>query len=142
MSVSFKLYLNFKWNNNLSIYIFTYFNFFFLVSSKNVQTLKVGTKETPKKDVLCRQLKIEKKCRLQVEKSVLALSNQLTEYGSSENFTKLCEKHFSPSILTDVKSYTNCKTRNPHGYRYTNGIKQPALTWYFLGSSVQGPLWK
>lgn len=53
----------------------------------------------------------------------MTLSNQLTEYGSTENFTKLYEKHFSPIILNVVKSYTNCKTRNPHGYRYTNDMK-------------------
>lgn len=96
------------------------FNFSVLVSSKNVQDLKVRTKETPKKDVFCEQLKIEKE---KAKKSVMALSNQLNEYGSSKNFSKLCEKHLSPSILSVVKSYSNCKTRNPHGYRYINNMQ-------------------
>lgn len=76
------------------------------------------------------QLKKEKEARLKAEKIVINLSNQLTEFGTVEKFLSLCEKHLSPNVLTIVKSHMMCKTRNPHGYRYTNNMKQLALTIY------------
>lgn len=86
--------------------------------------------------MLRHQLKIEKEARLKAEKTILGLSNQLAEFNTVDNFLSLCEQHLSPSVLTIVKSHMLCKTRNPHGYRYTNDMKQLALTIYFLGPSV------
>lgn len=94
------------------------------------------SEKTPRKVFLRQQLKIEKEARLKAEKTILALSNQLSEFNTVENLLSLCEQHLSPAVLTIVKSNLMCKTRNPHGYRYTNDMKQLALTIYFLGPSV------
>lgn len=107
-----------------------------LGSSKSCQTLKALSEKTPRKVLLRQQLKTEKEARLKAEKTILGLSHQLTEFNTVDNFLSLCEQHLSPSVLTIVKSHMMCKTRNPHGYRYTNDMKQLALTIYFLGPSV------
>ncbi|KAE9524069.1 hypothetical protein AGLY_015550 [Aphis glycines] len=105
-------------------------------SSTGCQTLKSWSEKTPRKVLLRQQLKIEKEARLKAEKTILALSNQLSEFNTVENLLSLCEQHLSPAVLTIVKSNLMRKTRNPHGYRYTNDMKQLALTIYFLGQSV------
>jgi len=80
------------------------------------------------------QLKNKKEARLNAKKTILGLSIQLNEFNSVDNFLLLYEK--PPSVLTIVKSHLMCKTRNPHGYRYTNDMKQLALIIYFLGPAV------
>jgi len=79
---------------------------------------------------------MEKEARLKAEKTVLVLSNELAEFNTVENLLSLCEQHCSPAILTIMKSHMMSKTRYPHGYRYTNDMKQLALTIYFLGPPV------
>lgn len=82
------------------------------------------------------QLKSEKEARLTAEKTIVSMSNQLTEYGTVDNFLSLCEKYLSPSILTIVKSYMMSKGRNSYGFRYNNDMKQLASTIYSLGPAV------
>lgn len=85
------------------------------------------------------KLKLEKEKRQQAENTIVLLSNQLAEFYTVENCLKLCVKYFDPGVLTIIKSHILQKTRNPHGYRYTNEIKQFALTIHFLGPAVYLP---
>jgi len=43
---------------------------------------------------------------------------------------------FSPSLFTIVQSYIRCQKKHPNGYRYSDELKQFALTIYFLGPAV------
>lgn len=100
--------------------------------SINCQKLKVLTDKTPRKVTLCARLQQEKEARLKAEKSVLTLTNQLTEYNTVEKFLTSCENHLSSDVLTTVKSHKMSKTRNPHSYRYTNDMKLFCVNYIFL----------
>lgn len=86
--------------------------------------------------LLCAKLKQEKETCIIAGKTFSSLSNQLAEYGTVDNFFSLYKKHLAPSELTIVNSYMMTKTKTSHGLRYSNDMKQLALTIYFLGPAA------
>jgi len=80
--------------------------------------------------------KLEKKVRIEAQKTIATLSQKLADINNEENYMQQCEQFLSPSLLTIVKSHIRCQKKRPNGYRYSDELKQFALTIYFLGPAV------
>ncbi|KAL4104785.1 hypothetical protein QTP88_020061 [Uroleucon formosanum] len=105
-------------------------------SSVAVQTLKSWSDDTPRKQSLKSKYKLEKKARIEAQKTIATLIQKLVDINNEENYMQQCEKFLSPSLLTIVKSHIRCQKKRPNGYRYSDELKQFALTIYFLGPAV------
>lgn len=91
---------------------------------------------TPRKQKLAMEIQSGKKEIKNLKKTVVSLSQQLSNYDTVQNYLRLSEKYLSPGLFTVVKSHINLKTKQKEGYRYSNEIKQLALNIYFLGPRV------
>ena len=102
-----------------------------LASSVAVQTLKSWSDDTPRKQSLKSKYKLEKKARIEAQKNIATLRQKLADINNEENYMQQCEKFLSPSLLTIVKSHIRCQKKCPNGHRYSDELKQFALTIYF-----------
>jgi len=100
-------------------------------SSQTTQQLSVNTPRKKKLKTEVSQLKA--KCA-KLEKQVEALSVKVAEsINSVDHFKEMCDVHLPPNLSMIIVNFVNLTKKNPHGYRYTNEIKQLALTIYFFG---------
>lgn len=91
---------------------------------------------TPRKERLESKLKTANQKIRELEKTVLNLSQQLTDTESVDHLLKISKLHLQPSLFTVVKSQINLINKKKQGFRYDNEIKQLALNIYFLGPRV------
>lgn len=55
---------------------------------------------------------------------------------SVDLFNRVVEAHLPPNLSMVIKQYVQMSKRKPQGMRYSNQIKQLALTIYFFGPQV------
>jgi len=72
----------------------------------------------------------------ELENDVNRLTVCLQHADNIENVLQLFEKYISHSLFIVVKNNVLNKDKTPKGRRFSNEIKQFALTIYFLGPSL------
>lgn len=110
------------------------------VNSKQlgVFTLSVNTPRKRKFRVEVRELitkcdKLEQKVEY-LSQELVKKSSDINDFVTSvEHFYEVCDKHLPPNLSMVVKHYVQMSKRKPQGIRYSNTIKQLALTIYFYG---------
>jgi len=101
------------------------------ISSQTTQKLSVNT---PRKKKLKTEVSLLKAKCANLEKQVETLSLKVVEsIHSVDHFKEVCDAHLPPNLSMIIKSFVNLAKKNPHGYRYSNEVKQLALTIYFFG---------
>ncbi|KAE9543781.1 hypothetical protein AGLY_002011 [Aphis glycines] len=105
-----------------------------LESSTSTQSAQLLSVNTPRKSLLKTKVnELEKKCRM-LEGNVNLMSNKFLQVMTSkDHFYEVCDIHLPPNPSMIVKSYCRIASRHPQGFRYTNQLKQLALTIYFYG---------
>lgn len=66
----------------------------------------------------------------------MALTSQLLENNTTERLLELSKKHLTLSLFLFVKRHFSLKNKYKQGFRYSDELKQLALTVYFLGPRV------
>jgi len=92
--------------------------------------------KTPRKETLRKKLAEAHTTIKELESDVNRLTVCLQQSDTIDNVLQLVEKYISPSLFIVVKNNVLNKDKNPKGRRFSNEIKQFALTIYFLGPSV------
>jgi len=92
--------------------------------------------KTPRKETLRKKLAVARATIHELRNNVNHLEVCLKQTDTVENVLRLVEKYISPSLFIVVKNNVLNKCKNPKGRRFSNEIKQFALTVYFLGPSV------
>lgn len=92
--------------------------------------------KTPRKETLRKKLAEAHTTIKKLENDVIRLSVSLEQSDTIENVLQLVKKYISPSLFIVVKNNVLNKDKKPKGRRFSNEIKQFALTIYFLGPSV------
>lgn len=113
------------------------------LSNAGVQTSKYLFANTQRKlrlqERLNEKIKLRKESEAR-EKGLLTkiteLSLQLAERYSTDNCLKVSKENLTPTLFMLVDSQMKSKTKKQGGQRYLNGIKQFALSFYFLGPKV------
>ncbi|XP_025200163.1 uncharacterized protein LOC112598051 [Melanaphis sacchari] len=77
----------------------------------------------------------ETKRRKELE-SVMSSNPELAEDYSIMTCLKVVEKYCSPTVRLIVKSQIDYKNRKSKGYRYSNDIKQLALSIFFISAKL------
>lgn len=93
------------------------------------------TDRTPRKMKLRKQLFAEAKRRKELE-SAMSSNPELAEDYSIMMCLKVIEKYCSPTVRLIVKSQIDNKNRKSKGYRYSNDIKQLALSIFFISPKL------
>jgi len=122
-------------------------------TSMDIETSVIGTQtpsylssETPQKVALQEKLKESERVQAELKQIIINLNRQIANEPNNklENCLETCKEHLSPTLFMIVKSQIKNKERIYVGFRYSNEIKQLALSIYFLGPRVynllQGPL--
>lgn len=96
---------------------------------------------TPRKQKYRAQLQNIKNKYEQLEQKVEILSQKLQKKNEIDVtlvdlFNRVVEAQLPPNLSMVVKQYVQMGKRKPQGMRYSNQIKQLALTIYFFGSRV------
>lgn len=105
-------------------------------ASTGSQTPGYLSLKTPRKETLRKKLSKAHTTIKELENDVNRLTVCLQHADTIENVLQLVEKYISPSLFIVVKNNVLNKDKTPKGRRFSNEIKQFALTIYFLGPSV------
>lgn len=97
-----------------------------ITSDSSNQTPGYLSANTTRKQKLAMEIKSGKQEIKNLKKTIVSLSQQLSNYDTVEHFLRLSEKYLSPGLFTIVKSQINLKQKQKQkeGYRYNNEIKQ------------------
>jgi len=106
------------------------------ISTQTTQVLFVSTPRKRKLKVEVRELRT--RCN-KLEQKVEYLSQEIAKKSSEihnvvtsvDHFYEVCDTHLPPNLSIVVKNYVQMSKRKPQGIRYSNTIKQLALTIYF-----------
>jgi len=94
-------------------------------SDSSNQILRYLSANTPRKQKMAiEMIKSGKQEIKNLNKDIVSLSQQLSNYDTEEHFLRLSEKYLSPGLCSIVKSQINLKEKQKEGYRYNNEIKQ------------------
>ncbi|KAL4148350.1 hypothetical protein QTP88_002614 [Uroleucon formosanum] len=107
------------------------------ISVIGIQTPSYLSSKTPRK--VSFQKKLKESERVQAElKQIINLNRQIANEPNNKLDTCLetCKEYLSPTLFMIVKSQIKNKERHFRGFRYSNEIKQLALSIYFLGPRV------
>ncbi|CAI6353718.1 unnamed protein product [Macrosiphum euphorbiae] len=103
-----------------------------------IQTPSYLSSKTPRKVALQEKLKESERVQAELKQIIINLNQQIANESNNTLDTCLetCKKYLSPTLFMIVKSQIRNKERNFRGFRYSNEIKQLALSIYFLGPRV------
>lgn len=110
------------------------------------QTPNFLSSRTPRKVTLLKKLKESEQVQAELKQIIINLNRQLANEPNNklDICLEVCKEQLSPTLFMIVKSYIQNKGRSYQGFRYSNEIKQLALSIYFLGPRVynllQNPL--
>ncbi|XP_016661913.1 uncharacterized protein LOC107884423 [Acyrthosiphon pisum] len=112
----------------------------------DIQTPSYLSSKTPRKVALQEKLKESEWVQAELKQIIINLNRQIANEPNNklDNCLETCKEYLSPTLFMIVKSQIKNKERNYRGFRYSNEIKQLALSIYFLGPRVynllQNPL--
>lgn len=115
-------------------------------SVMGVQTPGHLTSKTPRKAALREKLKESERVRAELEHIIINLNQQIANEPSNKlkNCLEVCKELLSPTLFMIIQSQIRNKDKTLRAFRYSNEIKQIALSIYFLGPRVynllQNPL--
>ncbi|XP_050064190.1 uncharacterized protein LOC126553035, partial [Aphis gossypii] len=112
--------------------------------SSSTQTTQLLSLHTPRKQKYRAQLQNIKNKYEQLEQKFEALSQEVhkkscaneIDVTSVELFNRVVEAQLPPNLSMVIKQYVQMGKRKPQGVRYSNEIKQLALTIFFFGPQV------
>ncbi|XP_060869340.1 uncharacterized protein LOC132944155 [Metopolophium dirhodum] len=111
-----------------------------------IQTPSYLSSKTPRKVALQEKLKESERVQAELKQIIINLNRQIANEPNNklENCLETCKEYLSPTLFMIIKSQIKNKERNYRGFRYSNEIKQLALSIYFIGPRVynllQNPL--
>lgn len=103
-----------------------------------VQTPNYLSSRTPRKVTFLKKLKDSERAQAELKQIIINLNRQLANEPTNKMdiCMEVCKEELSPTLFMIVKSYIQNKERNYRGFRYSNEVKQLALSIYFLGPRV------
>jgi len=105
-------------------------------ATASTQTPGYLSSKTPRKCYLLKRLAETEQKIKKLEISNNQLNNFLEQVDTVDNILRLIEKYLTPSLFIVVKNSILNKDKSPRQKRFSNEIKQFALTIYFLSPNV------